>query len=362
MRARDRASVAAAVLLSAACGRAPAPSPSPAAGAVPTATPDPLRPLPSPLPTVAGRVNGEDIPTRNVAIMVVESIELGRAPESRRNALFREALDQLIKREVLLQEASARGVKADDLEVQRAYDRMRGEHRDEAAWTAFLKDRSLTDELLRAELRTRFTVQALLQKEAAKQTVTASEEEARAFYDTLDGAAFQPGAASPKPGATPAPKPPFEAVEEAMRQEVMRRKYADLSERFVQSLLAKAKVEKFLGPAPACPATALGRRSTSGSRACTARSGPGGGGGRTSPSARGAPSARTTAPTARPGTTSRTTWRGARRIAGARTGSPASATATSSCASRWRCGTSAIPSSRSGSSASSPRKATTART
>jgi hypothetical protein len=138
-------------------------------------------------------------------------------------------------------------VKADDLEVQRAYDRMRGQHRDEEAWTSFLKDRSLTDELLRVELRTRFTVQALLQQEAAKHAVTASDEEALALYDSLDGAAFHPSTgASPKPGATPAPKPPFDAVEEAMRQEVMRRKYADLSERFVQSLLAKAKVEKFL--------------------------------------------------------------------------------------------------------------------
>lgn len=247
MRARDRVLLAAAVLLSAACGTAPAPSPSPATPASPTATPDPMRPLPSPLPSVAGRVNGQDIPTRNVAIMVVESIELGRAPESRRNALFREALDQLIKREVLLQEASLRNVKADDLEVQRAYDRMRGQHRDEAAWLGFLKDRSLTDELLRVELRTRFTVQALLQAEAKKQTMTASEEEALAFYEKLAASDFEPpGGASPKPGATPAPKPPFEAVADAMRESVVRQKYAEASERFVQSLLAKAKVEKFL--------------------------------------------------------------------------------------------------------------------
>ena len=56
----------------------------------------------------------------------------------------------------------------------------------------------------------------------------------------------------------------------------------------------------------------------------------GGAGGRTSATAPGPRSARTTAPTATPGTTSPTTWRAARPIAGARTASPASATATSS--------------------------------
>ena len=59
--------------------------------------------------------------------------------------------------------------------------------------------------------------------------------------------------------------------------------------------------------------------------------------------------------TATPGTSCRTTWRAARRIAGARTASPASATAISSSASPPRSGTAAIRSSRSGSSAS-PRR------
>lgn len=227
------------VLLAAiACTKSEAPAPVSAAS--PTRTPDPMRALPTPLPMVAARVNGQEIPIRNVAIMVVESIELGRASESRRNALYREALDQLIKREVLLQEAQARGVKADDLQVQKAYDRLRGQHRDETEWNGFLKDRSLTDEALRAELRVRHTVEALLQEEARKQTFTATEEEARALYDQSDASRFH------GPGASPGPKPAFEAVKELMRREVLSRKYAAASEAFTQALLAKARVEKFL--------------------------------------------------------------------------------------------------------------------
>ena len=61
-------------------------------------------------------------------------------------------------------------------------------------------------------------------------------------------------------------------------------------------------------------------------RSASARSGrssAGGAGARTSATGPGPPSARTTAPTATPGGTCRTTWPGARRIAGARTASPA---------------------------------------
>lgn len=141
---------------------------------------------------------------------------------------------------MLLQEAVARGVQADDLQVQRAYDGMRGQHRDEAAWQAFLKSRSLDDATLRTELRIRHTVQALLQAEASQHAVSATDEEVRALYDATDASAFY------RPGTSPGPKPPFEAVMDQARQEVLSRKHAEASQRFVESLVARAKIEKFL--------------------------------------------------------------------------------------------------------------------
>lgn len=227
--------------LAAGCSREaapPPPSPTPAPSATPA---DLMRPLPSPLPAVAGRVNGEDIPIRNVAIMVEESIQLGRLEEKRRNELYRLALDQLIRRELLLQEAGARGVKADDLQVQRAYDGMRGQHKDEAAWNEFLRRRGLDDNALRAELRVRHTVQALLEREARERPLSATDEEARALYDATGASQF--GGAG---GASPGVKPPFEQVKEQARQEVVRRKHLEAAERYVESLKARAKIEKFL--------------------------------------------------------------------------------------------------------------------
>lgn len=239
MRARTKVLLFLPVLAMAG-GCSPAAPPSPTPSPSPTREADRNRPLPSPLPAVAGRVNGQDIPIRNVAIMVEESIELGKVQEEKRNALYRDALDQLIRRELLLQEAQARGVKADDLEVQRTYDRMRGPHKDEEAWRAFLKSRSLDDETLRTEIRIRHTVQAMLTKEAAQHQVTATDEEVRALYDATDASRFQ------GPGASPGPKPAFETVQEPLRQEIVRRKHIEASERFVESLRAKATIERFL--------------------------------------------------------------------------------------------------------------------
>ena len=97
-------------------------------------------------------------------------------------------------------------------------------------------------------------------------------------------------------------------------------------------------------PSPRAPSGRASPRTPGASSAGSA-------GGRTSASASGARCARTTARTATPGTTSRTTTRAAAPTAGARTASPASATTSSGSASRWRCGTAATRSSRSGSSA-----------
>ena len=225
-------------LASAACAGGP-PSATPAPEAVTEA--QKLRPLPSPLPLVAARVNGQEISIRNVAIRVHESIELGKVSESRRNALFREALEQEVQRELLFQEAQKRGITADTLAVQRAYDQLRGHYPNPEEWKAFLRSRSLDDDTYRLELRIRFTAQAMLTAEATEHPpMSATDEEARALYDKTPDSAFL------EKGASPQPKPPYEAVAAFMRDEVVREKHAAASRRFIETLKAKAKIEKYL--------------------------------------------------------------------------------------------------------------------
>jgi len=173
---RTPAVLAAVALALAACSRpagGPASSPSPAAL-------DPGRPLPSPVPEVVARVNGQ--PIRIHQILPMAKAELDRFSVADRErvkaGVLRRALQQYVDRELLLQEALARGVAADTRQLDWAYDQMRREHGDEAAWEEFLAGQGLNPQSLRAELRAQHTVAALLEREM--QGGSATEAEVRA--------------------------------------------------------------------------------------------------------------------------------------------------------------------------------------
>ena len=141
----DRTTLAAAAVAAAwlACGACSPPAkPSPSASASPTgdASSDLSRPLPSPVPDVVARVNGQ--PIRLAQLVPGAKIELKRpsvaGAEQRKAQAVRRALQQYVERELLLQEALARGVAADDRQVGWSYDQLRREYPDDGAWTKFL--------------------------------------------------------------------------------------------------------------------------------------------------------------------------------------------------------------------------------
>jgi hypothetical protein len=154
-------------LLFAACSRpggGPSASPSPPLAA----EEDAGRPLPSPMPEIVARVNGQ--PIRLPQILPLAKAQLDRLQASERDRwapeILRSALRQYVDRELLLQEALARGIRADAREVDWAYDQMRKEHPGEQAWNEFLARQGLDPQSLRTELRAQRTVAALLQVEA----------------------------------------------------------------------------------------------------------------------------------------------------------------------------------------------------
>jgi hypothetical protein len=155
-------------LILAACSRpagAPASSPSPA-------TLDPGRPLPSPMPEVVARVNGE--PIRLERILPMAKAELDEVKEAERERkmpeVLRHALRRYVDRELLVQEAVARGIEADSRQVEWAYDQLRRDHADDAKWAQFLAEQGLDPGSLRAELRAQHTVTALLEQELRQVT------------------------------------------------------------------------------------------------------------------------------------------------------------------------------------------------
>jgi SurA N-terminal domain len=149
-------------LAHAACSRPGGPAPSPSAAAL-----DPGRPLPSPVPEVVARVNGQ--PIRLHQVLPLAKAELERVSVAERDRkmpeVLRRAVQQYVDRELLLQEALARGISAESREVDWAYDQMRREHAGEPAWNDFLVGQGMTPQSFRAELRSQHTVAALVEQE-----------------------------------------------------------------------------------------------------------------------------------------------------------------------------------------------------
>lgn len=163
------------VLLLAACrGGAPSPTPS--------STASPVEGLPNPLPDIAARVNGQPIRSLAVATRARDLLIREKVPKGQTAVAFRQALEDLIVREALFQEAAAQHIAADEAAVERAYNESRVLYPDESVWAKHLADRGLDPKSFRLEMRIRYTVEALQQKEADK-AKPATDEEARAFYD-----------------------------------------------------------------------------------------------------------------------------------------------------------------------------------
>ena len=138
-------------------------------------------PLPDPLPSIAARVNGEEIETRNV--IIIAEARLRRKETDDRVFAYRRALHEVIARELLLQEALARGIAPDPARLEQVYDETRAGYRDDAAWELFLGQEGLDEALFRKELRVQHTVNALIDQIAGRDAIEIGDTEARAFYD-----------------------------------------------------------------------------------------------------------------------------------------------------------------------------------
>jgi parvulin-like peptidyl-prolyl isomerase len=155
---------------------------SQAAPGSPAPSADPNAPLPHPIPTVVARVN--DRPVYLLDIVPLAKPALDKAPdrEQAKPAALRGALQLYIDREVLFQEAQARGLKADDRQVEQAYNQVRLAHPDEQEWNDELKRQGFDPESFRTELRIQATLARLTALETAKITEV-TDAEAEAYYD-----------------------------------------------------------------------------------------------------------------------------------------------------------------------------------
>lgn len=219
------------LLLLASCSGAPAPEPSA------SETPDPARPLPLPLPEVVARVNGQEIRIRQILPLAKSALDRVSVAdrEKRKPEIVRQALDSYVTRELLLQEALARGIAADTREVERSFDQMRGAYAGEAEWAEFLAGAGMDPQSFKAELRVQATVAALVAREL--QDYPVPEAEARAAFESNPAAFGPPEAAAP---------PSFDAVRGEVEMAVRRGKAGEIQAALVARLRARARIEIYL--------------------------------------------------------------------------------------------------------------------
>src|SRR6185503_15487777 len=166
------------------CGRAPAPSPSPSPSAAvgPEAVPS-VRPLPNPLPAVIARVNGHDIPLSHAVLIAERMMGDTLATQETKAAVYRAAMEQLVARELLFEEAVTRRITPDSRAVERMHDQVRAQYKTEEEWKKFLKLQGLDEQAFKTELRTRHTVEALIKAETDRVPGDVPESELKTYYD-----------------------------------------------------------------------------------------------------------------------------------------------------------------------------------
>jgi peptidyl-prolyl cis-trans isomerase C len=158
-----------------------APATTAPAVAVAPAAPEPV---PSELPPVLARVNGDDI-TRAEFEAAVRSLE-GRAgqsvPAEQRDEVYRGLLNDLIAFRLLKQEAERRQLQPSDAELNAALKELRGQFPNEAAFKQALAAQKMTLEQLRQETREKLVVNQLLEGEVGA-SVVVTPAEISGFYE-----------------------------------------------------------------------------------------------------------------------------------------------------------------------------------
>lgn len=200
---------------------------APAPATAPGAPGEDDRPLPSPLPGVAARVNGQSVLLRNVAIVAEPALKDG-TPADERPQVYRRVLGQLIIRELLFQEAVARKLTADDKRIEQAYNEARVPYKADKDWATFLAKQGLEPQGFRDELRTQYTIKALFEVES-RGLPAVTDQEAESFY-RQNPALFESGErlrashilVRVKPEDTPARKAALRAKAEGILARVRR--------------------------------------------------------------------------------------------------------------------------------------------
>ena len=168
---------------------APAAAPPAAAPAQPAAKPpDPPKPVPETIPAIVARVNGQDIPKTDFDRLLRQmETQAGQSvPKERRDEIYRAVIDQLVTYTALVHETRARDIQVTPAEAKQVSDAKIAELRkqipDPKAFNKALKDRNMTLDRLRADIRNDIAINKMMSAEVAGAPAV-TDAEVREFYD-----------------------------------------------------------------------------------------------------------------------------------------------------------------------------------
>lgn len=155
----------------------------PAAAPGAAAAPEAPKPVPAQLPTVLARVNGHDITKVDFdrALHVIEQRAGGPVPDARRDEIYRELLDQLVRLDLLRQEATARKVVVSDTDVDQRMKDVLKQFPSEDVFKQMLAQQSSSIERFRAEQRDDLAISKML-ADAINGKVTPTADQLSEFY------------------------------------------------------------------------------------------------------------------------------------------------------------------------------------
>jgi peptidyl-prolyl cis-trans isomerase C len=144
------------------------------------AAPQPLSP--DKIPAVVAKVNGASI-HKDELLKTAEQVHTQMMPNAPQTAdFYRKVLDNLVARELLLQEAKATGITASEAEVNKQVSELKGRFPSPEKFQEELKKEGMTEAELTQRARDAFVLQKLVETKVV-QDVKVSDQEAKAFYD-----------------------------------------------------------------------------------------------------------------------------------------------------------------------------------
>jgi peptidyl-prolyl cis-trans isomerase C len=187
-----------AVAFVAACKKTPSPASAQAGPAGSAATPaaaapgtpgapvsaqPAVKPVPAQLPEIVARINGTPLDRSELerAVKSLEGQAGGPVPPDRRDAIYRQLVDQLIALKLLSQECIARKLVVPDTEIESRLAEVKKPFPNEQAFGAALAERQMTLDKLKFEIRQQLQAMKLVETEI-KPTVAVTDADITDFY------------------------------------------------------------------------------------------------------------------------------------------------------------------------------------